>query len=377
MQFKKNIFLSGLFLTAVILTFVCFSYLKKPLISVVMPTYNRADLLPRSIESILNQTVQDFEFIIVDDGSTDNSVELILAYQKQDKRIRLIRNGENKGISYSRNKGMDAARGKYLAIMDSDDFSVPERFEKSLRFFKKHPDYAVVNSVYYEIGNEDKGLNNWVPPKRWEIIFNFANYYTNLAVLDLDFIRKHHIRYDESLISAEDYDFWSQVFLAGGKLGMINEPLVYLRRHLTNSKEYYDNIKNMRLVVSRRLLKRFGISDEMFANNNRCGLMALMLQAKNLNELLDEYVLQLTYNRQCGVHNVPENTLYVKHFDYVDDFLPVEQNVYRRAQTGDLYRLVSLERNTVIFLNPMGKEEKFRIQEDNSLGFIEDLEEQE
>ena len=65
---------------------------KKPLISVVMPTYNRADLLPRSIESILNQTVKDFEFVIVDDGSTDNSIELIQSYQSKDKRIRLIRN---------------------------------------------------------------------------------------------------------------------------------------------------------------------------------------------------------------------------------------------------------------------------------------------
>ena len=346
-------------------------YYHLPVISVVMPTYNRIDLLPRSIESILNQTYQDFEFIIVDDGSTDGSVSLIQAYQKKDKRIRLIQNNKNRGIPYSRNRGMDAARGKYVAIMDSDDFSEPDRLQKSMRFFQKHPDYHAVNSVYHEMGK--KGINNWVPPKRWEIIFNFSNYYTNLAVYDLNFVRSHHIRYDETLISAEDYDFWSKIWLAGGKLGMINEPLIRLRRHRSHSEEYYQNINNVRNIVSSRLLSRFGISKEEVASLNNCELMAKMIVAPLVAKLVDPYVLNLTYRRQCTSETLPEGTLYVKHFDFVDYFLPEGNNLYIRQKTKEVYQLLSHTASTAEFLNPSGEKEVYRIMNDGSLGLIENL----
>ena len=342
-----------------------------PVISVVMPTYNRIDLLPRSIESILNQTYQDFEFIIVDDGSTDGSVSLIQAYQQKDKRIRLIQNDKNRGIPYSRNRGMDAARGKYVAIMDSDDFSEPDRLQKSMRFFQKHPDYKAVNSVYHEMGK--KGINNWVPPKRWEIIFNFSNYYTNLAVYDLNFVRSHHIRYDETLISAEDYDFWSKIWLAGGKLGMINEPLLRLRRHRSHSEEYYQNIKTVRKIVSARLLSRFGISNIEAVALGECELMAKMINSPFADKLVDSYVLNLTYQRQCTSEELPEGTLYVKHFDFVDYFLWQSNNLYIRQKTNEIYQLLSHDDSTAEFLNPSGEKEVYRIMSDGSLGLIENL----
>ncbi len=346
---------------------------KKPLVSVVMPTYNRADLLPRSIESILYQTFQDFEFIIVDDGSTDNSVELIKAYQQVDPRIKLIQNDQNYGISHSRNRGMDAARGKYLAIMDSDDYSEPNRLEKSLRFLKKHPDYTAVNSIYYETGTNDKGTNNWVPPRRWEIIFNFANYYTNIAMIDLKFTRKHNLRYDESLISGEDYDFWARMWTAGGKLGMINEPLIQLRRHSTHSKEYYDTILRMRKVISARLLARFGISEKDAHEGNRCKLMYQMIQKNPKVNIVNQYTLEFTYNKQCGYENVPKGTLYIKHFDFVDNFYPIGKNMYIRAENKELYEKIEQNDRTVIFKTPQGVKETYYIQNDGSYAFIENL----
>ncbi len=369
---KRKIFAGIIIFFGGIFLWCAWYYYHLPVISVVMPTYNRIDLLPRSIESILNQTYKDFEFIIVDDGSTDGSVSLIRDYQKKDKRIRLIQNDKNRGISYSRNRGMDVARGKYIAIMDSDDFSEPDRLQKSIRFFQKHPDYHVVNSVYYEMGKE--GINNWVPPKRWEIIFNFANYYTNLAVYDLNFVRSHHIRYNEELISAEDYDFWSKIRLAGGKLGMINEPLIRLRRHRSHTQEYYQNIKNVQKIVSARLLSRFGITKEEVSNSSdNCELMAKMMVSPLATKFVDMYVLNLTYQRQCTLKTVPEGTLYVKHFDFVDHFLWKSDNLYIRQKTNEIYQLLSHNDSMAEFLNPSGEKETYRIMNDGSLGLIEDL----
>lgn len=375
-SFRRFVFLGGILLAGGIYWLFSggeeYGFLfQKPLISVVMPTYNREDLLPRAIESILNQTYKNFEFIIVDDGSTDNSAELIKVYQKQDPRIRFVKNDRNRGISYSRNRGMDLACGKYLAIMDSDDFSTPDRLEKSLSFFKKHPDYTAVNSVYYEMGKE--GINNWVPPKRWEIIFNFSNYYTNLALIDLDFVRKHSIRYDESLISGEDYDFWAKMFMSGGKLGMVNEPLVYLRRHRTHSRAYYENIVETRRVVSARLLARFGITKEEVKSLSQCDLMKKMSESKEASKYVDMYVLNLTYNRQCTELKLPDGTLYVKAFDFVDHFLPAGKNIYTRQNNGELYQVVSQHGKEIVFLNPAGKHETYRLMDDGSYGLIEDL----
>lgn len=357
-----------------LLGIVCFLMLRPPLISVVMPTYNRIDLLPRAIESILNQTVSDFEFIIVDDGSTDNSVQLIQAYQSSDSRIRLIQNKQNCGIACARNIGMDAARGKYLAIMDSDDYSEPNRLEKSLAFFKKHPDYTAVNSIYYEMGREAKGPNNWVPPKRWEIIFNFANYYTNLAMFDLEFARKHQLRYDESLISAEDYDFWSRMWLAGGKLGMINEPLLRLRRHSSYGREYYDTILSMRKVISAKLLARFGISKEDAYEADRCKLMKQMIDANIKKQIVNQYALVFTYEQECTRPVLPEGTLYIKHFDFVDYFFPLSGSLYMRAETKEKYEKIRESGNDIILKNPAGEEELYRRQSGNIFALVEDLE---
>ena len=360
-------------LLPIVITAICFYiYLKKPLISVVMPTYNREELLPRSIESILNQTYEDFEFIIVDDGSTDNSVALIQSYQQQDKRIRLIQNETNKGISYSRNRGMDEAKGRYVAIMDSDDYSEPDRLARSLAFMKKHKDYTAVNSVYYEMDRESKGINNWVPPHRWEIIFNFANYFTNIAMYDLNFVRQHNIRYDETLISAEDYDFWSKMFLAGGKLGMINEPLIRLRRHSTHQPEYYKNIKDVRQKISQKLLQRFDVTPQE-ALQSRCQVFEKMIKTNKTKKLVDQYTLELTYRLECIPNGKKSNSLYVKHFDFVDEFIPQGNNIYIRLRTNEKYELIHKVHNKAAFINPKGREEIYRIQNDGSYGLIEDL----
>ena len=110
---------------------------KVPKVSVIIPTYNRAHLVGRAIRSVLNQTYQDFEIIVVDDGSTDNTEEVVKSFI--DPRIRYIRHEKNKGAAAARNTGIKAAKGKFIAFQDSDDEWLPEKLQKQMKVFENAP----------------------------------------------------------------------------------------------------------------------------------------------------------------------------------------------------------------------------------------------
>src|SRR3989344_927550 len=118
--------------------------MNKPSVSVLMSTYNGAVYLRQAINSILNQTFTDFEFIIVDDNSTDNSGEILRSYN--DPRIRIIQNNKNIGLTKSLNKGLKEAQGKYIARMDADDVSLLDRLKEQYNFLEAHPTIALVGS---------------------------------------------------------------------------------------------------------------------------------------------------------------------------------------------------------------------------------------
>ena len=105
-----------------------------PRLSIVMPFYNTENFIKETIESLLNQTFKDFELIVVDDGSTDKSPEIISSFK--DPRIKLIQNEQRKGIVYSRNKGLSEANGEFYAPFDSDDIALPHKFERQIQFLQ-------------------------------------------------------------------------------------------------------------------------------------------------------------------------------------------------------------------------------------------------
>lgn len=127
-------------------------------ISVVMPVYNGSLYLREAIESILGQTYSDFEFIIIDDGSVDNSKAIVEEYARRDKRIKLISRA-NKGYSDTVNEGVEIACGIYIAMMDQDDISLPNRFEKEVEFLDKNQDYVAVGTLSELIGPEGDRIN--------------------------------------------------------------------------------------------------------------------------------------------------------------------------------------------------------------------------
>lgn len=139
----------------------------KPLVSVVMATYNEPEkYLKESIESILNQTFKDFEFIIVlDNPNNKKAEEIIKEYQQKDKRIIFIKNERNLGRGASRNKAVNIARGKYIAILDADDIALPKRLEKQFKYMENNRDIDLLFSWVYFIDENGNILKEFKPEK--------------------------------------------------------------------------------------------------------------------------------------------------------------------------------------------------------------------
>ena len=179
-------------------------------ISVVMPTYNTAvPVLKESVESILLQTFQDFEFIIIDDGSTNDSCTYLNSLT--DSRIRLIRNPSNLGITKSLNIGFHAAKGKYIARMDSDDISFPERFEKQFTFMETHPDVIVCGARTTLIGKQKsapKRVMEDMESYRVRMLFANPGPTHSTVLFNREKLNRFHILYDEQLTYAQDYGMW-------------------------------------------------------------------------------------------------------------------------------------------------------------------------
>lgn len=137
--------------------------MSKDLVSIITPTYNCAKFIGATIESVLNQTYQNFEMIIVDDASKDNTEEVVKSFK--DKRIKYIRLSKNSGPAVARNRAMEEARGKYMAFLDSDDLWKREKLEKQINFIKKNK-YKIICSDYEQIDEEGNKLNKIIPCKK-------------------------------------------------------------------------------------------------------------------------------------------------------------------------------------------------------------------
>ncbi|MFW6025205.1 MAG: glycosyltransferase family 2 protein [Candidatus Woesearchaeota archaeon] len=186
----------------------------KPLVSVIMPAYNASDFIEEAIDSILKQTYTNFEFIIIDDSSTDNTWEIINSYN--DKRIKAYQNKENSGVVKTRNRGFDIAKGEYYAIFDSDDISMPNRLEEQVRFLEEHDDYGAVGSHIYIINEESniiakrKYITEYSKIKKnilWESPFAQPSVMIRKEVIDVVGYYKR-----EGYDRARDYDLWIRIY---------------------------------------------------------------------------------------------------------------------------------------------------------------------
>ena len=175
-----------------------------------MPIFNGDTFLKESIESILNQTYRNFELILIDDGSTDRTPVMLDNYSDHDKRIRVFHQPHS-GLIKSLNKGLELAKGKYLARMDADDISLPERLEKQAAYLENNPEVGVCGTWAKKFGLPNKNQTIKMPTSPEEIksglLFNNTLIHPTV-MMRLSSLRKYNLYYCEDHLSAEDYGLW-------------------------------------------------------------------------------------------------------------------------------------------------------------------------
>lgn len=232
-----------------------------PAVTVLMPIYNGAAYAPEAIDSILAQTFGDFELLIVDDGSTDGTGALLEAYARGDPRIRLFRNRENAGLTRRLNEGLALARGAYIARMDGDDVSLPERLERQVAFMQANPRVGICGAWVQKIGELGYGVEHY-PSDDADIRCHllFANVLAHpAAIMRRSLFAELGLAYDSSYQRAQDYDLWVR---AAEHVALANIPQVLLRyrmhRDQAGQREQEDQDRAA-MLVRRRLLERLGL----------------------------------------------------------------------------------------------------------------------
>lgn len=184
-----------------------------PKVTVLMAVYNGEHYLRETIDSILAQTFQDFEFLIVNDGSADSTQEIIQSYD--DSRIRLVNNERNIGLTRSLNKGLELAKGEFIARQDADDVSQPERLAKQVAFLETHPEVALLGTGYQEIDAQGNLIGEGNLPCtctqiRWDLLF-YSPFIHSAVMWRKNYVLEQVGFYNESYSYAQDYDLWCRI----------------------------------------------------------------------------------------------------------------------------------------------------------------------
>jgi glycosyltransferase involved in cell wall biosynthesis len=203
---------------------------RMPKVTVLMAVYHGERYIREAVESILCQTFRDFQFLIINDGSTDNTRDLILSYD--DPRIVLVDNEHNVGQTRSLNRGLDLAAGELIARQDADDISEPERLAKQVAFLDRHPEVALLGTWYKEIDLHgtvvgDRKLPCNTTDIRWSLLF-FCPFVHSSAMLRKSVVSKQIGFYKEALACSQDYELWHRI-ARRFPVANLPEPLVRLR----------------------------------------------------------------------------------------------------------------------------------------------------
>lgn len=207
----------------------------KPKISVLMGIYNCADTLPEAIDSILAQTFTDWELILCDDGSADDTFLIATEYlKKHPQKIRLLQNHNNLGLNRTLNRCLEVAEGEYIARMDGDDLSLPVRFEKETAYLDAHPDFDIVSTpmIYFdEHGDWGQGTSAEFPEAN-SFIPGTPFCHAPCMVRASAIRAVNGYSTDKRTLRAEDYDLWFRMYENGSKGCNLQEPLYKMRDDL-------------------------------------------------------------------------------------------------------------------------------------------------
>lgn len=236
--------------------------LEIPVISVLMPVYNGELHLREAIDSILGQSLRNFDFVIIDDGSTDDTSKILNAFSEHDTRIKIL-SQKHKGLSHSINRGLSKIETPFIARMDSDDVAHPERLAIQVSFMEKHPAITVCGSALEVY--EQPGVC-WRPPQRHEEIIArqlFENPIFHPTVIFRNFRDRYRgILYNEAFNKAQDYDLWVRLSNQSGHLfANLPEPLIRHRTYPGNDRSRHRQEQQASAnIVRKNILRTLGIN---------------------------------------------------------------------------------------------------------------------
>ncbi|POB13205.1 glycosyltransferase [Halobacteriovorax sp. DA5] len=277
-------------------------------ISVVMSVYNNVDFLKESIESILTQSFKDFEFVIINDGSTDGSDKIIESYAKKDKRIKYI-SRENKGLIASLNEGIINSKGKYIARMDGDDIAHPDRFKIQYNFLEQNNDIDICGTWLERFTTDPKKSTNWKFPlndKDLKTLLIFSTPFAHPTIM----MRKSIFQpYDENFKNVEDYELWFRLS-DNNKYANIPKYLLKYRYHQES--------------VSRIANKKYELRKSLFSNiyKNLFNKLKLPYNEYTLdqhfivssNERMKEYEVDLSFLKK-HIRQIIKKNIEINLFD--------------------------------------------------------------
>lgn len=225
-----------------------------PLVSILMPVYNTAAYLREAMDSILSQTFTDFELIVLNDCSPDNAEEVLDAYD--DPRIVRYRGENNVGLSNVLNIGLDMARGKYIARMDSDDISLSNRLQVQVEYLDTHPEIDLVSVGMRLFGAKEEV---WIREHDAEKVKINALFHSPVlhasSMWRKESFERHGLRFKQEMVPAEDYDLWTRALLKGLKLVNLPEVLYMYRIHPSQATLQTDKTSKKSREVQTTYLK--------------------------------------------------------------------------------------------------------------------------
>jgi glycosyltransferase involved in cell wall biosynthesis len=245
---------------------------RNPQISVVIAAYNTGQYIGRTLDSLLQQTFSDFEVIVVDDCSADNTATIVKDYQTHDSRIILIDNERNSGQCISRNRGMAIARGKYIAILDADDLSAPERLAVQFAYLETHPEITLVGAQGTRIDENDQVIGEINVPTD-PLVIKYRLITENVLIQSSIFFRKNEILsiggYDKDYQHVEDFDLYSRLIKNNFIILNLPQRLVSYRQRqgsvLSSSASHRMALKNVYPLIYNNVKVYVPLNEEQFA----------------------------------------------------------------------------------------------------------------
>lgn len=267
------------------------------MISVIMGLYNCSNTLIDALDSIANQTYKDWELIMCDDGSNDQSYEIAKIYMREhpEYRIKLIRHKNNKGLNRTLNDCLKEASGEYIGRMDADDISLPNRFEKEMEEFQKDPNLSVVGCTmihFDENGDWGKATCSKEYPEKKDLVYGTIHSHATCLIKKEAMKAVKGYSVGKKLLRVEDWHLWIKIYSSGRYGKNINEPLYKMRDNKMATKRRKFKFRLNEAYVSRLAVKKFNLPKRMYLYSLKFIIVGMLpmpiynyLHRKKLNRL--------------------------------------------------------------------------------------------